>query len=90
MPDTVAESWNMRCPKCGSDEEIRIQCTTWVDLLPEGTDNDGDHVWDEKSPAYCGACDYGADENDKVTVADFNVHCCGDECRSNGCTERFK
>ena len=70
---TVASTHGMSCPKCGSDDSIRVPISVWADLLPQGSDADGDHEWDHDSPAYCAVCDYGANSYDKVTVADFTI-----------------
>lgn len=34
--------------------------------------------------------DYETKEEAEEAVETGEFHCCGDECRSNGCTERFK
>jgi hypothetical protein len=50
---SVAEAWGLRCPQCGDDENLNIQCSVWVKLFEDGTETDGDHDWDSNSPASC-------------------------------------
>lgn len=68
-PKTVLQAWNMRCPKCKSDESIEISANVYVRLKPDGTDifdtHNGDHEWDNDSTAYCAACGFSG------TVRDF-------------------
>jgi hypothetical protein len=53
---------NMKCPRCGADDEIDVAATIWVRLCHDGTDADeahcGGHEWSDASPAMCCACDY--------------------------------
>ncbi|QIG69336.1 hypothetical protein EVB78_134 [Rhizobium phage RHph_N1_15] len=57
---TVSEAWNMRCPKCGSDENLDVEVKAFARLMSDGTDCDesvnGDHTWDDQSPCTCAAC----------------------------------
>lgn len=59
---TAGNQWDLRCPGCGRDDEIDIAAAVWVRLCPDGTDDtlahNGDHEWDDDSPAYCHACDF--------------------------------
>lgn len=67
---SVASEWEMRCPKCRSDESIDIAATVWVRLGPYGTDADesanGDKEWDNDSLAVCN-CGYAG------RVKDFSI-----------------
>lgn len=45
------------CPKCGSDENIKIVAQTWVRLSSDGTDGGGDMEWDDESRAACDSDD---------------------------------
>lgn len=55
---TVRDAFQLACPACGSDEELRIEIVTWVDVTPDGTIDNGrwDHEWSERSGCYCDAC----------------------------------
>jgi hypothetical protein len=55
---TVRDIFQLACPACGSDEELRVQIVTWVDVTPDGTVDNGrwDHEWSEGSGCYCDAC----------------------------------
>jgi hypothetical protein len=58
----MSNQFNMRCPKCGSEDQIEIAATVWVLLTADGTDADqtadGSHWWEDESPARCNACDH--------------------------------
>ena len=64
-PPTVREEWGMACPKCKSDENLRIEVMMTVQLYHDGTQIiDGDHEWGRSSPCRCAECDW------EGTVAD--------------------
>jgi len=54
--------FDMKCPKCGDENEIDIQASVWLRVTSNGTDADasncGDHHWTPASPAECGNCGY--------------------------------
>ena len=56
----MANSFDLRCPKCGSTDEIDVSAPIWARLTDDGTDSDlaqnGGHEWDDDSPARCAAC----------------------------------
>ena len=56
----MSNQFDMKCPRCGSDEQIDIAAAVWVRLCPDGTDifeaHNGDHTWDDDSAAVCCAC----------------------------------
>jgi hypothetical protein len=58
----MSNQFDMKCPECGSAEEIDVAATVWVRLTPDGTDADaaggGDHEWDDDTSALCGMCHY--------------------------------
>ena len=59
LPETVSEAWQMICPECRRDDNIRIYATIAVILTPMGTDpTDSDTVWDNASNAYCDQCGF--------------------------------
>jgi hypothetical protein len=69
----MSNCFNMRCPKCGGEDQIDIAATVWVRLTGDGTDADeaadGGHFWDDDSPARCvrWRCDH------QGTVKDFEA-----------------
>jgi hypothetical protein len=56
----MSNCFEMRCPKCGSEDHIEIFATVCVRLTADGTDADapadGNHYWDDDSEARCDAC----------------------------------
>ncbi len=81
MSATVRTLFQLACPKCSSDEHLRVAIETWAELSVEGTDPVGDHDWNQDSGCRCMSCDfYGAVENFRVlpdtsspTLKDFSV-----------------
>jgi len=69
MSDNAGNSFGMRCPECRETDRIDIAAIVWVRLCRDGTDilsaANGDHEWDDGSPAVCHACGHCA------TVARF-------------------
>jgi hypothetical protein len=67
----MTNCFDMRCPKCGSEDQIDIAATVWVRLTRDGTDADeaaeGGRFWDDDSAARCAACDH------QGTVKDFEA-----------------
>jgi len=51
---------DMRCPKCGNEDQLDIQATVWIRVCEDGTDADAagdwDHEYQPRSPAQCRAC----------------------------------
>jgi len=58
----MSNQFDMKCPRCGRNDEIDIAATVWVRLCHDGTSifdaHNGDHEWSDDSPAFCCACDY--------------------------------
>jgi hypothetical protein len=56
----MANSFDLRCPKCGNTHEIDVSASIWARITEDGTDTDlakdGGHEWDNDSPARCAAC----------------------------------
>lgn len=52
----VFDEWSMRCPKCGRDDGLQIVITTFARLTPDGTEDVGDHEWEDDSVCRCGHC----------------------------------
>ena len=57
---SVSEAWQMICPQCRRDDNIRIFATVEVLLVPEGTNevDDGTTAWDNHNSAYCHPCGF--------------------------------
>lgn len=53
------------CPGCGNREGLHIQFTGTAFVDDLGSDDEGDHEWDDKSACRCGQCDHMG------TVKDF-------------------
>jgi hypothetical protein len=59
---SVREIWNMECPKCKSDANLKVDIVikkTCI-LTSDGTESDdeGDHIWDDDSGCECTACQW--------------------------------
>jgi len=58
----MSNTFEMRCPKCGGEDQIDVQAAIWVRLTSDGTDADAaadtGHDWADDSRAVCAACDY--------------------------------
>lgn len=70
-PETVGNQHGYLCPQCKSGERIRIACTVWGALYPEGTDTtDSDTEWGPNNKALCmeGNCDWAGKVSDLLTV----------------------
>lgn len=57
LAESVLFEWGLACPRCGCDDAIFIDMSTWASLSVDGTDPVGDHYWDEKSLCRCAHCD---------------------------------
>ena len=57
---SVSDAWQMICPGCRRDDNIRIFATVEVVLNPEGTTEaeDGTTAWDNHNSSYCNGCGY--------------------------------
>jgi hypothetical protein len=55
---TVGNQFGYLCPKCGQGDSLSISAKTIVRLYSNGTEDAGDHTWDDDSSASCGACDW--------------------------------
>jgi len=69
VTEELGNQFGLRCPECGTGDEIDIAATVHVRLCRDGTDvfaaANGDHEWDDNSAAHCRACHHSA------TVAAF-------------------
>jgi hypothetical protein len=65
--------FGLKCPipACGRSDSIDIAAIVWVRACNDGTDifaaENGDHEWDDHSPAQCCACGHSG------TVRDFDT-----------------
>lgn len=57
---TVRDIFQLACPRCGSDEHLKVAVVVWVDITPDGTVDNGwaAHEWWECSRCLCAACDH--------------------------------
>jgi hypothetical protein len=59
MPENFLE---MRCPKCGDEDKLDIQASTWLRVCDDGFDDDvpncGGHEYQQMNPAICRACNH--------------------------------
>lgn len=63
----MSNQFDLRCPKCQSEDHVTIQIPIWVLLTHDGTDADTpqDHEWDDDSQTICANCHFHG------TVANF-------------------
>ena len=56
----MIDYFHLRCPECGSSDQIDVNASIWARVTNDGTDpnlsKDGSHEWDDDSPARCAAC----------------------------------
>lgn len=64
---SVKSTHEMCCPKCGDDSEIVVTFTGTCKLVSDGTEDCGDHEWDDDSYVRCDACGH------ESTVTFFRV-----------------
>lgn len=55
---SVRETFGLVCPKCGSDDRLLVEVTSFVRLYSDGTESAGDEEWCNTSPCGCTACDH--------------------------------
>lgn len=61
-PSGLIAEWSLKCPGCGSSNDVEVQITTYVTITEMGSDTvDDTHEYDDTSPARCGACGYRDD-----------------------------
>ena len=55
----MIDYFHLRCPECGSSDQIDVNASIWARVTNDGTDpnlsKDGSHEWDDDSPARCAA-----------------------------------
>lgn len=48
----------MACPRCRSEEPFKIEMVATILARDDGTDADGDTIWDDDSPCSCVGCGF--------------------------------
>lgn len=64
---SVRSVFGLCCPHCSDDQELKVEVTTTVRILPDGTDPCGDTSWNDGSCILCDGCGHSG------TVKDFTV-----------------
>lgn len=54
----LRSEYGMACPKCGQAEKLTVEITCTATLSINGTEENGDHYWNETSSCSCDACDH--------------------------------
>lgn len=54
----LRSEYDMACPQCGQADKLSIEITCTATLSINGTEDNGDHYWDEASSCSCDACGY--------------------------------
>ncbi len=70
-------SHGMICPGCLEDDSLRVTFTGTCLLTNDGSEDDGDHEWDDDSPCQCSRCNFSApvsvfrlgDEEEAIDIA---------------------
>lgn len=63
----LRSEYDMACPQCEQAEALSIEIVCTATLSIDGTEDNGDHYWDDASPCSCDACGHSG------TVAEFRV-----------------
>lgn len=53
---SVRKEWGMECPECHEDNRLMVEVKVMAHLSHDGTDPDGDQIWDDESPCECRHC----------------------------------
>ena len=64
---SVRDTFGLCCPECGGDQELNVEATTTLRILPDGTDPYGDTSWNDDSHILCDGCGHSG------TVKNFTV-----------------
>lgn len=63
----------MKCPKCGDEDQFRIEATAMFNVTDDGTEHSGEGAvqWDDGNYCECHACShYGTVKDFKVPTAE--------------------
>jgi len=57
----IGNDFDYACPNCGRTHNLAVRALIWTELLPDGSDPDGDtpdhdHYWDDDHEAHCMDC----------------------------------
>lgn len=52
-PEEIGNQFGYLCPQCKKGDKLRVSFTGECVLTPDGTEDDGDHEWDNDSPVFC-------------------------------------
>lgn len=47
---------DVRCPRCGQEDNFKILCTAWFDVEDDGTDDPEEVSWGGNSQVVCPEC----------------------------------
>ncbi len=61
---SVWDEWHLKCPKCGSDEYLEVVFKGTARLTSQGTEDIGDHEWDQESYMACAHCGHDGNVRD--------------------------
>ena len=66
LPEAAkSKTWHgMTCPKCGSDQDLRVAFKGVCKMTANGSEDSGDHDWDDDSACWCASCYYAAKAKD--------------------------
>ncbi len=64
----LRSEYDMACPRCGQADTLSVEITCTATLSINGTEDNGDHYWDEASSCGCDACDY------RGTAGEFRIN----------------
>lgn len=70
---SVRDEWNMACPDCGNDDQLLIDFVGTARLYPDGTEDCGDHTWDDKSACRCDGCGWSGNVAKAKEVDDAEI-----------------
>lgn len=63
----MAKWHEMQCPKCKLDGDLQVTFTGTCRLTSDGSEDIGNHEYDDTHNCFCGDCGYEA------TVAEFRI-----------------
>lgn len=56
--EEIGNSFGLTCPECKKGDNLRLAFNGLCSLTIDGTEDDGDHEWDNDSFAMCRNCDW--------------------------------
>ncbi len=68
--ETVGNQFGYLCPKCKQGDSLSVTFIGTCELVPDGTEDAGNHEWDDESAASCG-CGWGGTVKDFEQAEDF-------------------